>query len=100
MPTPEQKLADMLADAEHDYRTTAGNLADTMRNLAEQMERSAETADAIARADRDDTHGTGISSLGEIQGRGMDVDRRCAELAFRLETLKRLRYVAKVADDA
>lgn len=66
---------------------TRANLANAARSLADQMGRLSARVESI--------EDYAPNSLGEVQSRGMEVDRLCAVLAAQREQLALLDYVLR-----
>ena len=71
--------------------------------LMEELVRAAERVIDIAtdvkkKAEKYDTLGNewhGLNSLGELQGRGLDLDRLCSQADSTIKSLANMRYVTK-----
>lgn len=66
----------------HRLDYTTKELVSRLRNLAFDLDRAA------ARLERDPADGTAVNSLGEVQGRGGEVDRLCGIRAVLIEDAK------------
>lgn len=69
-------------DADTRLSDLTARLAANMRSLAERMASCAERLESAATAPMawQGRLGTSVNSLGEVQGRGLDIDRDCALL--------------------
>jgi len=77
----------LLSEAHRHVTDLREQLADSMLRLASNLERSAERL-------RQDPAMASINSLGEIQSRGLDIDRTCALLDAALKHRGSILYVA------
>ncbi len=81
----EKRIAYALEDAERKEEYAKEKLTSAVRNIAERM---AYLAD---RLEQDET--LVVNSLGELQGRGPNLDRLCAGHAMAQDHVKAIKYI-------
>jgi chlorite dismutase len=71
---------DYLTEMQRQVDVTAGRLVDAANGLRDEMQRLSEKV-----GDRGDYS---VNELGEVQGRGFDVDRLCVKLRAQMDSLE------------
>ena len=100
-----ERIEILIEEAEREVRSEAARLADAARHLGTHLLERAATAEALAKADALPTFSgesrrySPFNSLGEVQGRGSDVDLACARLAVKVDLLNQLIWARSPNDD-
>ncbi len=84
-------LDETIAMTKKSVQRTKEELVSKMRSLSEAMQRKAERLAMLP--DEVMTTGGPVNSLGEVQTAGQDIDRLCAVLTERANTLDALQYI-------
>lgn len=82
---PRTGLDLVLFDAQRQLLSTDKDLRSRAEALIRQMQRLIEHLD----------DGSGVNSLGEVQSRGLDIDRLCALREERASAIRRLAWAAE-----
>lgn len=90
----EERTADVLEDMRREYRSKAEDAAQAAERLAADMRSFASEVRARARGEE-----SVFSTLGVVQSRGTDIDRRVGELAALETALVRVRWALERVDE-